>query len=362
MAPSKSVVELERRGNMLSTNYPGSYQIKAMKYGKAPDVVELLSRLKSGEYIAQPKMDGANYTLEKTLNGDVYLFGRTVSKKTGELTEKGANVPHIISWANSLPNGTILCGEIYKPGGTSKDVTKAMGALPEKAVALQETDYGKLHYYIFDMIMYNGVDMRDLGFETRYSDLCRFVDIKIDNPDYIEIAKTKTGYNMYDTIMQWIDAGGEGAVVKSKFGEYQPDKRPSYNFKVKQHVDSIDFVITEVLPPEREYRGKEPETWPYKDMDGTPVTKAFFKGWAGGIRVGAYDDNGNLVNIGRVTSGIDDRMLAYLVEEPAAYVGRTCEINCMSLDKERHTFRHPYFVQMRYDKPATDCVISEIFD
>ena len=348
---------------MTSTRYPGSYQYEAMKYGKAPNGVELLDRLKSGRYIAQPKMDGANYTLEKTFDGNVYLFGRSKSVKTGELTEKGANVPHIMSWAkDNLPAGTILCGEIYKPGGTSKDVTKAMGALPEKAIKLQESEYGKLHYYIFDMIMYKGYDMRSLGFEVRYSDLCRRIDIETSHPDYIEIAKSKTGFDTYDTIMRWIDDGGEGAVVKFKQGTYQEGKRPTYNFKVKQHVDNVDFVVTEILPPEREYHGKEPETWPYKDTNGTPVTKAYYLGWGGGIRVGAYDDDGNLVNIGKVTSGIDDAMLESLAENAPAYIGFTCEINCMSLDKERHTFRHPYFVCMRYDKPATDCVISEIFD
>lgn len=342
--------------------YPGSYQVEAMKYGRAPSGQKLIDELASGKYIAQVKKDGANYTLEKTANGHVYLFGRTRSKRTGELTEKSANVPHIISWAmETLPCGTIICGEVYKPGGTSKDVTKAMGALPDKAIALQGGDYGKLHYYCFDMIAYDGKDMIDMPFEKRYSELCLHVDIEMYHPDYIEVAPSKTGYDTYKTVMGWIEGGEEGAVVKAKDGAYQPSKRPTYNFKVKQSVDSVDFVITEVLPPEREYKGKELDSWKYKDKDGNLVTKAWHNGWAGAVRVGAYDVDGNLVDVGRVSSGIPDWMLEHMAKEPEAYVGSVAEIGCMSLDAERRTFRHPYLIQVRRDKPAEDCKLEEIF-
>ncbi len=57
---------------------------------------------------------------------------------TKELTEKLDHVPHLAEWAKQLPNGTILCGEIYYPNGTSKDVTKVMGALADKAIARQK--------------------------------------------------------------------------------------------------------------------------------------------------------------------------------------------------------------------------------
>ena len=80
----------------------------------------------NGEWVAQEKIDGAWYMLEKIDDEHIYLFGRTKSKKTGELTEKSENVPHIIEWAKQLPNGTILLGEIFVPGGHSNDVTKIM--------------------------------------------------------------------------------------------------------------------------------------------------------------------------------------------------------------------------------------------
>ena len=156
--------------------YPGSLQIPAMLYSKAPEGDKLLRELESKKYIGQEKIDGAFYQLEKTDDGRVYLFSRAISKKTGELSEKIANVPHIKEWAEQLPNGTTLIGEIYVPGGKSNDTTKIMGALPEKAIERQKDN--PIHYYVHDMIRYNGKSLIDTDFEHRYSDLCEHIDIE----------------------------------------------------------------------------------------------------------------------------------------------------------------------------------------
>ena len=73
--------------------YPGSLQIPAMLYSKAPEGDKLLRELESKKYIGQEKIDGAFYQLEKTDDGRIYLFSRAISKKTGELK---------IFWQNSL--------------------------------------------------------------------------------------------------------------------------------------------------------------------------------------------------------------------------------------------------------------------
>ena len=168
--------------------YPGSLQIPAMLYSKAPEGEKLLRELESKKYIGQEKIDGAWYSLEKTNDGQVYLFSRAVSKKTGELSEKIANVPHIKEWAEQLPNGTTLIGEIYVPGGKSNDTTKIMGALPKKAIERQKDN--PIHYYVHDMIRYNGKSLINTDFEHRYSDLCEHIDIECDNPDWLRVASS----------------------------------------------------------------------------------------------------------------------------------------------------------------------------
>lgn len=337
--------------------YPGSFQIPAMLYSKAPEGDKLLRELESKKYIGQEKIDGAFYQLEKTDDGRVYLFSRAVSKKTGELSEKIANVPHIKEWAEQLPNGTTLIGEIYVPGGKSNDTTKIMGALPEKAIERQKDN--PIHYYVHDMIRYNGKSLIDTDFEHRYSDLCEHIDIECDNPDWLRIASSFTGYDMYKTIQRYLDNGSEGCVIKLKSGLYLPGKRPVWNFKVKEQVDSLDFIILDLLDPEKEYTGKELDTWKYY-KDNIPVTKDYYMGWKNALSVGAYK-NGELVYVGRVASGLTDEMKAHMTKEPELYIGSVCEIQAMSIDKERRTFRHPRFIQMRFDKNPNECQLDEIF-
>lgn len=337
--------------------YPGSLQIPAMLYSKAPEGEKLLRELESKKYIGQEKIDGAWYSLEKTNDGQVYLFSRAVSKKTGELSEKIANVPHIKEWAEQLPNGTTLIGEIYVPGGKSNDTTKIMGALPKKAIERQKDN--PIHYYVHDMIRYNGKSLINTDFEHRYSDLCEHIDIECDNPDWLRVASSFTGYDMYKTIQRYLDDGSEGCVIKLKSGLYLPGKRPVWNFKVKEQVDSLDFIILDLLDPEKEYTGKELDTWKYY-KDNIPVTKDYYMGWKNALSVGAYK-NGELVYVGRVASGLTDEMKVHMTKEPELYIGSVCEIQAMSIDKERKTFRHPRFIQMRFDKNPNECQLDEIF-
>lgn len=338
----------------MSELYPESLQIKPMKYGKAPD--DWKDKVVNGGYYAQIKKDGAHYILEKTQSGNIYLFGRTVSKRTGELTEKSDNVPHIVDWAKTkLPNGTILCGEVYYPGKTSKDVTKVMGAKPQKAIDRQKEKYGPVHYYIFDCLKYDGRLLINEPFRTRFD----YIINCIFPTDTIEVAKV-----YYEEILgfvnEWLERGEEGAVIKRIDGLYIPDKRPSENFKVKQKIDSIDVVIMDLLDPKYEYTGKETNTWQYKDSKGNLITKDAYLKRKAGLLVGAYKD-GELVPVGRVTSGITDKMKDMMTRHPHLYLNHTCSIQCMSVDKNEHTLRHAFFLNMREDKDAKDCLFEDIF-
>lgn len=337
----------------MSDLYPNSYQFPAMLYSKAPAEKVLHEYLTNKKFIAQPKKDGAFYQLEKTKNGEVYLFSRSISKKTGELSQKIENVPHLKEWATQIPNDTILIGEIYYPGKKSNDTTKIMGSLPDKAIARQK-EWGLIHYYIHDIIRYDGKDYMEKGFEERYSLLCEKIDISLTNPDWLEIAKSKTGFDMYETILSWIQAGEEGAVVKLKSGLYVPGKRPTYNFKIKEETNDIDLVITNLIDPVMEYTGKEIETWPYW-IDDMPVTKAYYKGWKGSIEVSGYKD-GKLINVGTVSSGITDEMKEDMAKNPDKYLGEVCELQAMSWTADG-ALRHPRFIRMRPDKNANECII-----
>lgn len=340
----------------------------------------------NGEYFLEEKIDGAFYQFVKTENHS-YLFGRTVSKLSGILTEKSDNVPHLKEALNCLPAGTILIGEIYVPGGTSKDTVSIMGCLPALAIKRQEKE--PIHYYVHDIIAYDTVNLIDSPADLRYKILAAiWKKHNLNQYSFLRLA-TRVDEDMEAEISRILQSGGEGAVLKKKDYPYTPGKRPAWStIKVKQ-MDSIDLICTGFCDATKEYTGKELASWEYweergeQSQDGEytwllsegryyedylhnphiyrPVTKPYFLGWKTAIRIGAYNDKGELVDLGTVSSGLTDDNKREMTENPDLWLGHVVALDCMQIDKKEHTLRHPVFKCKREDKDAKDCVISEIF-
>lgn len=339
--------------------YPEARMVEPMKIWQLPSSKEhMLSEIcQSGNYFAQEKIDGYWYQFEKTDNYS-YLFSRNISVQTGYLTEKGKNVPHIIEAFRDLPANTTLIGEIYYPGGTSKTVTSVMGCLPEKAIERQKDN--PIHFYVHDIIMYDSVDLINVSAEYRYKVLEKIWEKHgLNNSPYLRLA-TLIEENIEDKIAEILAEGGEGVVLKKKDLPYYPGKRPAWStIKVKQ-VDFADVVCMGFEDATKEYTGKEIETWQYW-IDGEAVTKGYYYGWKTSMRVGAYDDDGNLREIGTVSSGWTDADREKMATNPEEYLGHVFEISMMQKDKTAKTFRHARVMRKREDKPAKDCILSEIF-
>lgn len=340
----------------------------------------------NGEYFLEEKIDGAFYQFVKTENHS-YLFGRTVSKLSGILTEKSDNVPHLKEALSCLPAGTILIGEIYVPGGTSKDTVSIMGCLPALAIKRQEKE--PIHYYVHDIIAYDTVNLIDSPADLRYKILSAIWEKhNLNQYSFLRLA-TRIDEDMEAEISRILKSGGEGVVLKKKDYPYTPGKRPAWStIKVKQ-MDSIDLICTGFCDATKEYTGKELATWEYweergeQSQDGEytwllsegryyedylhnphiyrPVTKPYFLGWKTAIRIGAYNDKGKLVDLGTVSSGLTDDNKREMTENPDLWLGHVVALDCMQIDKKEHTLRHPVFKCKREDKDAKDCVISEIF-
>lgn len=352
--------------------------VEPMLIWKLPSNKEsMLSEVCSnGEYFLTEKIDGAYYQFVKTENHS-YLFGRTVSKLSGILTEKSDNVPHLKEALSCLPAGTILIGEIYVPGGTSKDTVSIMGCLPALAIKRQEKE--PIHYYVHDIIAYDTVNLIDSPADLRYKILATIWEKhNLNQYSFLRLA-TRVDKDMEAEISRILKSGGEGAVLKKKDYPYTPGKRPAWStIKVKQ-MDSIDLICTGFCDATKEYTGKELETWPYWEqtlnetelvtsdicqfgVEGwIPITKPYYLGWKTAIRIGAYNDNGELVDLGTVSSGLTDDNKREMTENPDLWLGHVVALDCMQIDKKEHTLRHPVFKCKRDDKDAKDCVISEIF-
>lgn len=324
---------------------------------KPKSEADLHQRLVSGDYFGEVKKDGALYQIVKDVNGEVFLFSRTISKKTGFYVNKIDNVPHIKEWAiDCLPNDSILLGEIYYPGLTSKDVTKVMGALPDKAIARQNNN--PIHYYVHDILRWHGVSFLSKSNIERYEILLDVPIYPYEELPWLEMTEAYTD-NLPAILESVFAAGEEGMVFKKKDGLYLPGKRPTYNVKAKTE-DTVDAIITGFVAPERVYTGKELDSWGYWEGD-TPVTKAYANGWVAGIEIGAWDNNGHVIPFASVTSGMTDFLRDDMAINSTKYLGKVVEVQCMSKDKDAMSLRHPRLIQIRDDKESTDCRLTDIF-
>ena len=339
------------------------------------------SRIFSGEWWGAQKRDGAFYKFIKDEDGNMFLIGRSKSK-SGDYLDKYDWVPHLHSFFESLPNGTCLLGELYMPRDEqAKTTTSIMNCLQPKAIKRQEKEENKLHYYIFDILADGGQSLIDCPAQDRFDILnsCKHTY----GEGYHEWAEYYTGKELWDVLQNLLADGYEGVVITRGSAPYQPGKRPSKDcLKVKKELqETIDCVIIGANSPTKIYSGKEPETWEFWLNESTlekitaseylekthntiyaayadgatvvPVTKNWFYGWAGSLKLGLYDGD-KLVHVGDL-SGVTDEVKEHWKD----YVGTVAEISCMEIH-DTGGLRHPKLISYRSDKPAKDCVINQI--
>lgn len=327
----------------------------------------------SPEWWAERKFDGARYLMRKE-NGEVRFVSRQKSKKTGLPVDKTENVPHLVELLSSrLPDGTVLDGEIITHENCkSNEVTKIMGALPEKAIERQEKD-GYVKYVVFDCLYYNGHNIMERPYISRRELLEKLFQNGLKDLEYVLLAPVYKD-NKREVYEQIVREGGEGVILKNIHSKYIPDKRPKNTWiKVKKY-NTYDVIVVGYTEPTKEYKGKYPENWPYWE-DGVPVTKDYYMGWIGAIRFGQYvpkkfiveagipeekitdvDETRDyyLIELGQ-TDGLSDEMKEFFTRNKDQMIGSVIEIGGMERTKDG-AIRHPRFLRIREDKDPKECV------
>lgn len=336
-------------------------------------------RIFSGEWYGSRKIDGAFYKFVKDEDGNMSLTGRSKSV-SGVYLDKFDWVPHLHEFFNELPNGTCFIGELYLPRDEqAKTTTSIMNCLKEKAIARQQKEEDKLHYYIFDILADEGKSIYTRPAFERFDLLDEYWraygGTVGSNHTYYEFAQYFSGKELWDKLQEYLADGFEGVVITRAAAAYQPDKRPSKDcLKVKKELqETIDCVVIGANPPTKLYTGKEIKSWAYwlneltnEKVSGElyddyangepiiPVTKNWYYGWAGSLRLGAYK-NGKLVEIGNLSGVTDD-----VKEKWRDYVGKVAEVTAMEI-MDTGGLRHPKLVRFRTDKLAAECTWESIF-
>ena len=357
-------------------------EMEAMKYYAPPaswtdqkkkDTVR--NRIFSGDWMAAEKKDGFFGKLVKDEDGVVLLYTRSRNTQ-GKFVSKVDWVPQLHPFFASLPAGTCLLGEMYLPSQPgSKNVQTILGCLADKARDRQEKGE-KIHFYVFDCLAYGGKSLMT----TKYGQRAVYVESMKNDPlyqnEFVTYAEYHEQKELWDYLQMLLADGKEGIVLMSKDGLYEPGKRPSKTtLKVKQELkQTIDCVIIGANPPATSYNGKYIGTWQYwmneitgeklpvgehytEYYDGapiTPITKNYYFGWAGSLRLGLWE-NGKPVYFGDL-SGLTEEILSDWHE----YLGEVCEVGGMSIDDVSGHIRHPRFLGWRVDKKPEDCTIDQV--
>lgn len=351
--------------------YPGATIFGAMKFWSLPKhrTHMIQEMCENGEYFGQTKKDGNWYEFSKASDGTPYLFSRGTSVKTGLPVEGIEKVPHIAEAFKDLPNNTVILGEIYYPGETTAAVRSIMGCLPPKAIARQK-EKGNIHFYMFDMLMYDGEDMTDMGALDRFDKLTEVVNELNLFTDEIELADCVTE-NLYEFLAGNFASGEEGSILKKKDYPYVEGKSPAWSSIKWKKQDDVDVVCMGFEDPTKYYTGTELASWPYWEFEGNlvegrlsntegakAVTKPYFHSWKMSIKFGLYK-NGELTQVGTVSSGMNDALRKDAAENPENYIGKVFKCNYMELTED--AIREPIFIEFREDKAAEECLHSEVF-
>lgn len=354
-------------------------EMEAMKYyapkagdPKAPQ--DAKNKIFSGEWLGARKMDGYFAKFVKDEDGNMFLLSRSRGVD-GSFGEKIDKVPQLMTFFESLPNGCCFLGELYIPGHEgSNEVTKLLGSLTPKAIARQSKEEDKIHFYIFDVLAYNGISFMKKPAHERFE----FITSS-DNVLYVEFAHYETGKTLWNTLQDILASGGEGIVITYQNALYSPASRSKKaTLKIKRELsETIDCYFTgRVGAPRREYSGGYIETWEYwvdattderlpigshyyeAFMEGKPymaVTKPYYLHWAGSLEIAVRDGDIDF-SLGYI-GGLPDEIRANYKE----HIHDVVEVGAMQWTED-HMLRHGRIVNYRTDKPWYECTIDQIKD
>ena len=330
----------------------------------------------SGDYYGALKCDGYYERLIKDEDGNCFMVARS-KNVSGEATEKLAWVPQIHDFMENLPNGTVFLSECWLPGNEgSQKITSLLGCLKDKCIARQAAGQ-KLNFYIFDVMCYGGEDYTKTPFLERIQ---RLHEISHEQPhEYVQYAQYYNGEELWDKLQNLLAEGREGMVIMRKDAPVYFKRTPArVSLKIKKELrESIDCFFTgRVIPPTKQYTGKEIESWKYwvdiqtderipegmhyfevyhGNKPWMPVTKPYYYGWAGSLEIAVIDGDKER-SVGYL-SGLPDEVKQNYKE----YRHHVVEVGAMQLTEDGR-LRHGKVLSFRTpdDKIWSDCTYDQI--
>lgn len=371
----------------MSKQVPMKYWAMGASLSSAEKRAKLDTLVRSHAFLCSVKKDG-NWGRVVWEDGECVLQSRTTSKKTGEYSDLTDKVLFMDSVAAAFDDTTVLLGEIYltEPTATAKEVGTILRCNVDKAIDRQKKAE-PLHFYIFDCLVYNGIDLTDAPITERIKYLPQAA-AAINSP-LVEYAKyyEVNEDTFYDRLTAVFNAGGEGMVLYKKDMRPCQDRTAAWDtVKVKRELEfDVDVFISGTAAGDKEYKGGLLPTWQLWQNSRTgelvrgnyyteysqggcyePVSKTYFFGLPGSIECSVYDDEGN-AKVLCYCSNLTDEFRCALRDHLDDYIGRPARISGMMISETvsksgetQYSLRHPKFLELRDDIDAADCQLSKL--
>lgn len=312
--------------------------------------------LDNTDYVAEIKLDGCRAKMHLGKTG-IRVDSRNFNKVNYHYDEKTANFPFLQNLKIEFPN-TILDAEFMAPIALAKKygswVTAASAMFnsdPPHSLELQKK-YGAPTWYIHDILVLDGHDIRQLTWQERRSKLEPVLNwLTFDKPkaisEELELRVVDTSFTHYrdgnygnvfnQYLRTWRSIGVEGLMLKQMDSRYNctHGSRTQTMYKWKAQNEQDCFII------------------------GFIPGQGQFDGMIGSLKLGCYDHNGAIIEVGAVQPGnmYMRGQLSYhdgsLKEE---YYNSVIEIEYQEMTCN-DLMRHATLLRWRPDKEANECIL-----
>lgn len=299
----------------------------------------------------QPKYDGERILLH-FLNGKTFCTTRRISK-SGKFSEVQDKLPIVQTFAKLAPKGyTVIDCECY-----AKDWSTVVGilhSLPDRAIKLQKET--PVRFAAFDVLFYDGIDVREENYENRLRYLRRFIDKnKCPSLHYAgDITADKKYYYISDWMLGVLPLSIPKSVTNDEFIQQTTEYCISQGFE--------GFVIK---PCDKRYgeAGSIIKCKKFETVDlvvcGYKEGSGKYAGTVGAICAGYYSpESGETVTICNVNCGTDEDR-DYWNRNRHQLLGSVIEVKFQETTDK--SLRHPVLVRRRPDKDGTMCTKNSIF-
>lgn len=287
----------------------------------------------SGEVCAECKYDGSRFQFH-TCGGRVAIYSRRLEDLTVALPDIAAQLKEAVS------GDVILDGEVVAiEDGRPMPFQTVLRRIRRKHDITAHVDQIRMVPFIFDILYRDGVGLIDLPLSERRIHLesvmngCIAPQIRSAHPDVL--------WEFYHAALQ---EGHEGIMLKVPGSPYIPGNRGKHWVKCKPEVETIDLAVI----------GGE---W------GEGRRAHHF----GSFLLACQDDQGSLLPVSRVATGINDEMLGFLYDlfkdrvistsgkEVTFEPGIIFEVGYSEIQKSQnyasgYALRFPRFIRIRDDK------------